>query len=79
MNKKMFVATQFNPNEIKFLDEACKIESRSRSNFINIATMKRATRIFEALGKPIPDLSDIEESEDIEETEEATEEEESEE
>lgn len=64
MNKKLFASTQFNPKEMKFIDEACKLENRSRSNFIYVATMIRANRIFEQLDKEIPDLTD---EEDIEE------------
>ncbi len=71
MIKKLVAGVQFNPKELKFIDDASDFEKRSRANFIYIASLKRAENIFQALEKEIPDLSDEEENieEDLQEEE----------
>jgi uncharacterized protein (DUF1778 family) len=70
MMKKIIAGVQFNPKELKFIDEASEIEKRSRANFIYIASLKRAENIFQALDKEVPDLSDEEDVPQEEEVEE---------
>ena len=46
-NKRIKVATDINERDLKIIDNACKIDKRTRASFLRISAINMADKIME--------------------------------